>query len=512
MGAAKAGFLAIQTDKPRMQVLMDQMVEKDGLLRQMANVALDFGSVQQGWSLFLDCYAKFDDLLLEQKEALRQGLEGQVRDAKLAVDKLASRWASTKPSSDSEGMQVITPAEAQKIIDEIGDWKAQVLAQREATNEIQSHCASFGVATPTFEVLDSLEAEVSGYADSWALFTEYSTELSKMTSEDWVAFRKEVSAFAVLLDRWTNRLRTRGVRDSVGDYLAHQIKQNRDLYPSLQLLAADFLLPEHFKAIFSLLGLDGSITLRNVNLGHFLSAAPNMVRKKVEIRALVERAQGEVIIRESVENLKVWADKTEFSLLAQETSSPLGKTSIIREWKELFTQISDQQALVGSLKESPYFGPFATVAKEFEEKFVLLDEVLHALNLIQRKYLYLEPIFSRGALPSEQARFKRIDGEFRAIMREVSDNPLVMAMCNIPDLRATVHGMLEQLDRCQKALNDFLEEKRSKFPRFYFIGQKTRNFLWVPPLSAHALAADGFRCSLLIVSYLASARWLIVSR
>lgn len=30
--------------------------------------------------------------------------------------------------------------------------------------------------------------------------------------------------------------------------------------------------------------------------------------------------------------------------------------------------------------------------------------------------------------------------------------------------------ILDQLDRCQKALNDYLEEKRSKFSRFYFIG------------------------------------------
>ena len=30
--------------------------------------------------------------------------------------------------------------------------------------------------------------------------------------------------------------------------------------------------------------------------------------------------------------------------------------------------------------------------------------------------------------------------------------------------------MLDQLERCQKALSDFLEEKRSAMPRFYFIG------------------------------------------
>ena len=30
--------------------------------------------------------------------------------------------------------------------------------------------------------------------------------------------------------------------------------------------------------------------------------------------------------------------------------------------------------------------------------------------------------------------------------------------------------MLDQLERCQKALSEYLEEKRSAFPRFYFIG------------------------------------------
>jgi len=38
------------------------------------------------------------------------------------------------------------------------------------------------------------------------------------------------------------------------------------------------------------------------------------------------------------------------------------------------------------------------------------------------------------------------------------------------DIRQTLETMLVQLEKCQKALSDFLEEKRSAFPRFYFIG------------------------------------------
>jgi hypothetical protein len=40
----------------------------------------------------------------------------------------------------------------------------------------------------------------------------------------------------------------------------------------------------------------------------------------------------------------------------------------------------------------------------------------------------------------------------------------------VPNLQDNLTVMLDQLERCQKALSEFLEEKRARFPRFYFIG------------------------------------------
>lgn len=52
----------------------------------------------------------------------------------------------------------------------------------------------------------------------------------------------------------------------------------------------------------------------------------------------------------------------------------------------------------------------------WESKLMLLQEGLSSLNAIQRKWLYLEPIFARGALPGQQGRFKAIDLELKAVM------------------------------------------------------------------------------------------------
>ena len=46
----------------------------------------------------------------------------------------------------------------------------------------------------------------------------------------------------------------------------------------------------------------------------------------------------------------------------------------------------------------------------------------------------------------------------------------MISLCEIQGLKETLDTILSQLDVCQKALNDFLKEKRSKFTRFYFIG------------------------------------------
>lgn len=55
-------------------------------------------------------------------------------------------------------------------------------------------------------------------------------------------------------------------------------------------------------------------------------------------------------------------------------------------------------------------------------------------------------------------------------MLGIGQDKKVVSLCAINGLKETLETILSQLEVCQKALNDYLEEKRSKFPRFYFIG------------------------------------------
>ncbi|PWU97940.1 putative Cytoplasmic dynein 2 heavy chain (DYNC2H1) [Trypanosoma cruzi] len=142
---------------------------------------------------------------------------------------------------------------------------------------------------------------------------------------------------------------------------------------------------------------------------------------------------------------------------------------LITEWKDTLSALSDNQALLLSMKESPYFSIFASDANKWEERLACLDEYLRSMNQIQRKWVYLEPIFRRGALPQEQERFARIDKEYLQVMHTIAKDSRIVPLATHKEYKEVLRNVLEQLDRCQRALNQYLEAKRDSFPRFYFI-------------------------------------------
>ena len=148
---------------------------------------------------------------------------------------------------------------------------------------------------------------------------------------------------------------------------------------------------EHWASLFRKLGID-RVPLDQLCLSHFLEAAPAIIEHRDDLRELNARAEGEIAIRKAIEEASVWGQETVFSLT--EYVNNKRTTPLIKDWRDMTSSVSDLQSLLGSLKDSPFFGAFAETVKQYEEKLVLLDHVLSQLNPIQRKWVYLEPLYS----------------------------------------------------------------------------------------------------------------------
>lgn len=87
--------------------------------------------------------------------------------------------------------------------------------------------------------------------------------------------------------------------------------------------------------------------------------------------------------------------------------------------------------------------------------------------------MYLEPVFSSEdimkQMPLEGNKFREVDKEWRALMKQVKDDSRANTVIRIPGLHDVVFRAYAKLEEVQKGLNQYLESKRGLFPRFFFL-------------------------------------------
>lgn len=72
------------------------------------------------------------------------------------------------------------------------------------------------------------------------------------------------------------------------------------------------------------------------------------------------RAQAEHMIREALHELDGWGAVAQFTL-TDYVDTKQQKIQIIKDWKDIFTQIGDNQSLLSSLKDSIFYKNFGEI-------------------------------------------------------------------------------------------------------------------------------------------------------
>ena len=72
-------------------------------------------------------------------------------------------------------------------------------------------------------------------------------------------------------------------------------------------------------------------------------------------------------------------------------------------------------------------------------------------------------------MPVEAKKFQKINKDWEKLMTRSAETKLVINCCSNELLRTTLPALYGELEKCQKSLEGYLEQKRGKFPRFYFV-------------------------------------------
>ncbi|CAF3391936.1 unnamed protein product [Rotaria sp. Silwood1] len=457
--------------------LYQRLESKNKLLRSVAGIGHEqLIQLQLKLDKFESMMNSHIELINEQKDVLKKNIQSRYETFINQCEKTKLRWQQFRPQ-DRDMEDEKKCRDSLKVVREKEQEIQDLLKQKESIIE---EFKLFGMDPPVFQDLDEVNSDIMQIKNVWGVYEEYQQELNDLIKEDWVTFRSKTYRFDEFLSNWQEKLKQfstnestksskKGSTSNMNVRIQQEIDNYRLITPLFKWVRGESLSPDHWLELFRILKMPRGTMLERLTFGDILKARQEIANNAEQLKDLNTRAQAEHTIREALRELDNWGAGAQFSL-TDYIDTKQNKIQIIKDWKDLFTQIGDNQSLLSSLKDSPYYKNFEGQAQVWEQRLGILDECLHTLNQIQRKFVYLEPIFGRGALPKEQHRFREVDKDFREIMSDIASNPRLVILAQRKDLSHLLKTMLDQLGRCQKALNELLEEKRSIFPRFYFIG------------------------------------------
>ncbi|KAL2653916.1 hypothetical protein R1flu_022044 [Riccia fluitans] len=148
-------------------------------------------------------------------------------------------------------------------------------------------------------------------------------------------------------------------------------------------------------------------------------------------------------------------------------------TYIMKIEEATLQQLDDHIVLTQAMSFSPFKKPFEDKIAKWEQLLLLISEVVEEWLMVQRQWMYLEPIFSSAdiqtQLPVESKRFQTVNNMWRKALAQAHATPQILTVCSSKKLLEQFRESNRLLDLVQKGLADYLETKRLAFSRFFFL-------------------------------------------
>ncbi|KAJ8728552.1 hypothetical protein PYW07_006248 [Mythimna separata] len=182
-----------------------------------------------------------------------------------------------------------------------------------------------------------------------------------------------------------------------------------------------------------------------------------------------ELATKEYVIEQSLDKMQSeWANKV------LEMSPYKQSGTYIMKIADETLQLLDEHLLgTQQLGFSPFKAAFELRIQEWDDKLRLTQRVVDEWIECQKEWMYLEPIFNSEdisrQLPMETKKYGTMERIWRRIMSAAVACPKIMVICPDSRLLDSLQEALHLLAVVSRGLNEYMELKRLRFPRFFFL-------------------------------------------
>ena len=461
-------------------VQVQQLVLEISTAREKLDMLQDFGfdvNVDD-MQLYWQAFGKPKEVDLARQEAIPRQEDDRMR----FMVKLQSF------STDFQKELAVIEADINKFftysdLDQADEYSGQVMMLEQRLKEAEESSVTvnereklFEFPVSDFSEIPSMTVNFQAYADLWTTAAEFQKQYPLWMGGDFGKLDAD-SIETNVTNWWKFAWRAEKTFDgkkepqSVCTTLKEKLDEFKPNLPVISALRNAGVKDRHWQRLSEEISTDeikhdllpdGNLTLRGLlEIG--------ILQHENYIVTLSEQAGKEYSFERTLDKMKSEWREIIFDFSAYKDSG----TFVLKGIEDTVMLLDDQIVKVQAMRGSPYAKAMEQVVIEWANKLIYMQDVLEEWLKCQKTWQYLEPIFASPdimrQMPTEGRRFQKVDLMWRQTMQTGADAPGVLTVMSIENLKGNFVEANKTLDMVQKGLNDYLETKRSAFPRFFFL-------------------------------------------
>jgi dynein heavy chain len=302
----------------------------------------------------------------------------------------------------------------------------------------------------------------------FSLYVDVVTIMEKWDTIEWTAVQEGIGDMSAIVDAFGLRCKKMPVR--LRDYDAYtELKKTIEdlqlLLPLLTELSKPSIMERHWEEVKTIIGAEfevETLMLKSLMDAHISNFSD-------EIMEVTEGADKQLKIEQQLIELTEHWTVQRFQFQAWK-DRPI---NVLKTVVPIVEDLEESEMNMQTMLTMRHVAPFREEAQELLAKLSDSAETLDRWMKVQMLWCSLESVFTGGdiakQMPVEAKKFQGVDKTWSKCMSSAFDTELVCECCQNEILKQSLPTMFGELEKCQKSLEGYLEQKRNKFPRFFFV-------------------------------------------
>jgi len=327
----------------------------------------------------------------------------------------------------------------------------------------------FAMKSTTYPELTKTRKELVLLDQLYSLYIDVVDTMEKFREQQWHICVNNVSNMAERVAEFEARCKKLPVK--LQDWEAFEdlradIADFQNMLPLLLQLSKPSIKDRHWDEITDLTGID--FDTETSSLRELWN--PFVLNRREEIEEICRGADKEMEIEERLYAMKAqWATRHFTFVKWRERDC-----CVLKGFAAIVEDLEESQLNCQGLLAMRHISPFKVEVSQILSQLSETGETLELWLKVQLLWTSLESVLMGGdiarKMPRDAKKFAKIDKEFIKIMERAHESRTnVVQCCSNEMLKVALPSLYVELERCQKSLEGYLEQKRSVFPRFYFV-------------------------------------------